>query len=131
MINLAFKGTKEHNNGKALLFLMTFSGDYGVNGVGDLLDLLPVEPGVNPNGITDPNGTYDQPLAQVPSIAPDVNHEELGGYYCQIQPNAAPSLQNFGVRVYAPGGGELATGAGYPAAVTGGSAMLEIELPNQ
>lgn len=131
MINLAFQGTKEHNNGKALLFLMTFVGVYGANSVGDLLNLLPVEPGTNPNGITDPKGGYDQPLAQVPSIAPDVNHEEFSGYYCQVQPNANPTLQNYGIRVYAPGGAELATGAAYPAAMTGGSAMLEVELPNQ
>jgi hypothetical protein len=131
MIALAFLGTTEYNNSKGLLFKMTFSGDYGVQGTGDLLNLLPTQNNGADGGITDPKAAYDQPLAQVPSIPPDAVQEELGGYYCQIQPNANPTLQNYGVRVFAAEGEELTTAEAYPAAVTGGSASLLIFLPAQ
>jgi hypothetical protein len=122
-IKAAYAGSTDHNNSKGLLFKLTFSGNYGVNGVGDLVDL-------SPNAVSDPGSDYNQPLCQAPKN-PGVESENLGGYYIQLTPNANPSLSNLGVRVFAPGGGELATNAAYAAAVTGGSATILAFLPLQ
>lgn len=131
-VQLSYAGETEQNNTKGLLFKATFTGVYGVKGVGDLLNLAPVGPN-NPGGVTDPNLAYNLILAEPPSPNKiGVLGEQLGGYYLQIQSNANPTLQNFGVRAYAPdGSGELATGAAYPAAMLAGQATLEIFIPLQ
>ena len=118
-----YAGESEQNNTKGLLFNLGFSGNYGVNGVGDLINL-------NPNAVLDPKAKYNLILAQPPEN-PGVNAEFIGGYYVQLQPNVNPTLSNLGCRVYAPAGAELATNAAYPAAVIGGSVQIEVFLPLQ
>ena len=61
MISLSYQGETERNNTKGLLFKAKFVGFYGLNGVGDLLNLAPVE-GDNPNGVTDPYNAYNMIL---------------------------------------------------------------------
>lgn len=130
MINLAYVGDTEQNNTKGLLFNATFSGTYGVNGVGDLLNLAPSQLGTNPNGITDPKLSYNLILELPPALV-GIFSERLGGYYTEPTPNAVPTLQNWGLRMYSPGGVELATGVAYPASVLAGLVVLQIFVPLQ
>jgi hypothetical protein len=102
-------------------------GDYGVNGVGDLLDLQ-AESAANPNGVADAGSAYNAILNAVPSIYGILN-ASLGGSYLCITPNAAPTLQNFGLQVFEPGGAEKATGAAYGAAELAGTFKLLVAIP--
>ena len=130
MITLSYQGETERNNTKGLLFKAKFVGFYGVNGVGDLLNLAPVE-GDNPNGVTDPYNAYNMILAEPPTMPIGVEAENIGGYYVQVTPNAVPTLFNFGLRVFAPGGTELNSNQAYAAALTGGSVTLLVFVPLQ
>lgn len=130
MINLAYAGELEFNNTKGLLFTATFVGNYGVNGAGDLLNLAPYELSSNPGGITDPALAYNNIIAQPPSKV-GVFSESLGGSYVQPKKAAVPSLTNWGLQMYEPGGTEKATNAAYTAAELAGSVTLLILLPLQ
>lgn len=131
MVIAAFLGSMEHNNAKILLFKLTFTGNYGVNGVGDLVNLAPYEQGSNPNGVTDPSGSYDQILSQPPTIPPGVFTDNLGGSWTNPNPNAAPTLYNLGIRMFEPGGAEKATNAAYTAAELAGYTIIQVAVPAQ
>lgn len=120
-VALTFLGYTEQNNPKGLAFKAKFTGNYGANGVGDLLDLT---------AISDPNFKYDQPIQEPPTIYGVLN-DNLGGSYTNILPNAAPSLTNFGLQMYEPGGAEKATNAAYTAPELAGDVTLVFWLPLQ
>jgi hypothetical protein len=128
MILASYKGELNYGNTKGILFKLAFSGNYGANGVGDLLNLAPAQTTSNPTGVTDPSLAYNLILEQPPSEI-GVFSEQLGGSYVQIQPNAVPTLQNFGLRMYEPGGAEKATNAAYTAAELAGSVLLIVLVP--
>jgi|WetSurMetagenome_2_1015567.scaffolds.fasta_scaffold112313_2 hypothetical protein len=130
MIQASYAGEVEYNNTKGILLKLAFTKFYGVNGVGDLLNLAPYESEQNPNGILDPKLAYNTIIGEPPEKI-GVFNEDLGGYYIQLTPNANPTLVNLGVRVFAPGGAELNTNQAYPAAMLNGSATLEVFLPLQ
>ena len=105
-------------NPTAMYCTVAFSGSYVAGG--DTLNLTPstiLDPGVR--GVLGPN--------TVPRVAPGVLSENLGGYYAQVVPGA--TLSTFKLKVYSPGGAELAAGA-YPAAITGGNLSLVIPFEN-
>ena len=130
MINLAYVGSIEYNNSKGLIFDATFVGNYGVNGVGDLLNLTPSQNGGADGGITDPFGAYDLIIDQPPSNFGVLN-EALGGSYVALLPNAVPTLTNLGMQMYEPGGAEKATNAAYTAAELAGKVKLVFFVPLQ
>jgi hypothetical protein len=126
-VQLTYVGEIEHDNAKGLLFQAAFTGNYGVNGVGDLLNLAPVELGVNPGGILDPKAKYNLILGAPPETI-GVFSENIGGSYCQIKPNAVPTLFNYGLQMFEPGGAEKATGAAYTAAELAGNVQLVVMI---
>lgn len=130
MILLKYKSEMQYSNTKALLFQATFVGNYGVLGVGDFLNLAPVQPGSNPNGITDPQIAYNTIIAEPPGDI-GVFNENLGGSYVQPNVNAVPTLQNAALRMFEPNGTEKASNAAYTAAELAGSVILMILLPLQ
>ena len=113
MITAKYQGEVDFNNTKGLLFLLTFSGFYGVSGVGDLLNLEPYDVSANPGGVQDPNHAYNSILSQPPDIPPAPISENLAGSYIQIAPNANPTLLNCGVRCFAAGGAEMNNNQAY------------------
>ena len=129
-VQASYAGEVEYNNTKGILLKLAFTLFYGINGVGDLLNLAPYESEQNPTGIKDPLLAYNTIIGAPPKNIGLFN-EDLGGGYIQLTPNANPTLANLGVRVFAPGGAELNTNQVYPAAVLNGSAVLEVFLPLQ
>ncbi len=130
-VALQYAGEVEFNNTKGILFKGTLSGNYGAAqaaGVGDLLNLTPSQNNGADGGVTDPNFTYDEILEQPPGSIGILN-APLGGSYCAIQPNAAPSLNNFGLVVYEPGGTEKAAGAAYTTAEKAGFVLIIAFIP--
>lgn len=129
MIQLSFKSEVQYANTRGLLFKAVFTGFYGVNGVGDLLNLAPYELGTNPGGVLDPDLKYNLILAQPTSDIGPFN-QNIGGYYCNVRPPAAGmSLYNIGLQIYAPGGAELNSNAAYNAAVLAGYVLLMAFVP--
>lgn len=125
-VKLALVGRTPANNPDTILLKATFSGDYGVQGTGDLLNLAAAS-GENPGGITDPDA-LGVPLPDwAPDLPIEVRSESIGGYY--VQPTLGTTLQNFALQVYAPGGAELDTDEAYPAAVLDGFVELAVRLP--
>lgn len=121
MITLTLVDRIPNENPDLLIAKVAFSGNYGIQGAGDLMNLL---------GIKDPNGLGGwAQLAQAPTIPLLHLGENLGGYYTQLTLPVAPSFTDFGVQVFAPGGGELASNAAYPAAVLGGYVLIGIKIP--
>lgn len=135
-------GVSPASNPDSIDFFVSFSGDYGVNGVGDVLNLAPYDQVNNPGGFTNPE---EIPLPSIPlslEEAPAVLAEDIGGYYVNPHP-LLPGAASNGVagglnlktglhlRQYAPGGGELATNAAYNAAVTadGAGVIVRMTLP--
>ena len=96
MLSVKYRGETEHNNTKGLIFRLTPSVDYGVNGVGDLVDLTP-------NKVADPTLSYNLIVDEPPNSAGILNCN-LGGSYVALLPNAVPTLANLGLLVYEPGG---------------------------
>ena len=129
-VALAFAGSIDFNNAKGLMFNATFTGNYGVNGVGDLMNLNPSQNGGADGGVTDPLGGYNLPITFPPSDFGVLN-EALGGSYVVILPNANPSLTNFGLQMFEPGGAEKATNAAYTAAELAGTVKLVFFVPLQ
>lgn len=128
MLTQAVKGRSPANNPDSILVTVGFAGNYGVLGTGDALNLTPVS-GANPGGLTDPNA-LGVPLPDRPlTLPPAVKSENIGGYY--VQPTLGSTLQNCTLRIYAPGGGELASNSAYPAALLTGSVLLQIYLPQE
>lgn len=131
------------SNPDTIIAAVTFSGDYGTQGVGDLLNLAPYDVNANPTGMTNPKNL---PLPSIPAgleSAPEVIAENIGGYYVQPDPlvpaagateGVAKTLaakNGIGLRMYAVGGtGELATNAAYAGVVTGGNVLIKIQLPH-
>lgn len=134
MISLSIVGRSPAVNPDSILLKATFSGNTGVQGTGDLLNLTPVG-GANANGITDPLGIGlypDRPL----TIALLVESEDIGGYY--VQAHLGTTLQNCALRMYSPGGNEVASTTAYSglaatnpggAEPSTGSVILRIMLP--
>jgi hypothetical protein len=134
MISLSIVGRSPGVNPDSILVKGTFSGNTGVQGTGDLLNLAPVS-GANPNGMTDPLGIGlypDRPL----TMAPVLEAEDIGGYY--VQPHLGTTLLNNALRMYSPGGGEVASTTAYSglaatnpggAQPSTGSVLLKIYLP--
>lgn len=129
-VALAYAGSTEQNNTKGLIFDATFTGNYGTNGVGDLLNLTPSQNNGTDGGITDPKFSYFEILGQPPTDYGVLN-QDLGGSYVAIHPNAAPTLKNFGLLMYEPGGAEKATNAAYTAAELAGKVKLVFWVPLQ
>lgn len=130
MVSLSYKGELQFSNTKGLLFKATFSGNCGVLGVGDFLNLAPYQGSANPNGITDPNIAYNTIIAEPPTDI-GVFSENLGGSYVQPNVNAAPTLQNTALRMYEPNGAEKASNAAYTAAELAGSVLILILITLQ
>lgn len=136
-------GVDAASNPSRLQVAVTFNGNYGQNGVGDLVNLAPYDAVNNPGGMKNPNGLVAPAMPGGGlEFAPTVEAEAIGGYY--VQPNPLlPGAPSEGVaasinmktgvflRMYAPGGAELATNAAYNAAVTGAGdgVLLEVILP--
>lgn len=129
-VQLSYQAEVEYNNSKGLIFKAVFSGNYGVNLIGDLLNMAPFEPTTNPGGILDPQSSYDHILG-IPTANIGVFSENLGGSYVQITPNAVPTLQNAGLRMFEPGGAEKATNAAYTATELAGYVLLMVLVPAQ
>lgn len=140
MIQLQQIAQSPADNPDEVTFKATFVGNYGlVGGVGDLLNLTPYNQTSNPTGYTDPNNLGcigpSTPLLEPPAVV----SENLGGYYCQIQPGAVPapvqgvaggiSLTGVAVRVYAPGGNEVNQAAAYAASVLAGQITIKVKIP--
>ena len=123
MVVLTYLGQNHRNNSKGLLFTAKLSGNYGVNGVGDPLNFTP-------KAIKDPKFAYDLVVDTAPESIGILN-ANLGGSYGAILPNANPSLTNFGLLIYEPGGAEKATNAAYTAAELAGTLTLEVFLALQ
>lgn len=130
MIQATYKGEVEWNNTRGIILALAFSGFYGVQGVGDLLNLAPYEQSTNPGGILDPSLAYNSLLTEPPSNVGPFN-ENIQGYYTQVNPNAVPTLLNTGLQVFAPGGGELNTNQAYPAAMLAGTVKIIVFVPLQ
>ncbi len=128
-VQLTFRGEIEFNNSKGLIFDATFTGTYGVNGAGDLLNLAPSQV-AGDGGVLDPQFAYNQPIEQPPNNYGVLN-ENIGGSYTGIKPNAVPTLQNFGLQMFEPGGAEKATNAAYTAAELAGRVKLVFFIPLQ
>ena len=60
-----------------------------------------------------------------------VLNEDIGGSYVAIHPNAVPTLKNFGLIMYEPGGSEKATNAAYTASELAGTVLLIFFIPLQ
>jgi hypothetical protein len=129
-VKLAYQSEFQYANTKGIIFKATFTGNYGTNGVGDLLNLTPSQNGGADGGVTDPNSSYYLILEQPPSEYGVLN-ENLGGSYVAVNPNAKPSLTNFGLLMYEPGGTEKATAAAYTAAELAGVVFLIFFVPAQ
>lgn len=129
-VKLQYKGQVQYDNTKGLIFKATFVGNYGVNGVGDLLNFSPSQNNGADGGVTDPSGSYDLILQQPPNEYGILN-EDIGGSYVCIHPNANPSLTNFGLIMYEPGGAEKATNAAYTAPELAGSVQIIVFVPGQ
>jgi hypothetical protein len=139
MISLQLIDVSPAENPDTLTFLAKFSANYGVNGVGDPLNLAPYSAGNNPLGFTNPNNI---PLPELPfayTQAPTVEAENIGGYYVNLNPIVMPApiegvaqgiapVNGFALRMYAPGGTELPTAAPYVAQLTGASAGVQIAI---
>lgn len=133
-------GLSPASNPDKMRLKVTFSGDY-VNGTPDPLNLAPYDDGNNAGGFTNPN---QLPVPSMPfglEEAPAIGSQLIGGYYVEPDPllpgaasnGVAPVLAlngGVGLRVYDPGGNELASGA-YPAAMTnaGTGVIIEVNLP--
>jgi hypothetical protein len=122
-VKATYAGEIERNNTKGLLFKLKFTGNYGANGVGDLLDLTP-------GNILDPTLSYNTILVEPPTNLGVLN-EPLGGSYIALLPNANPTLQNLGVQMWEPAGAEKATNAAYTAAELAGFAEIVVFVPLQ
>jgi len=129
-VKLQYLGETEFNNNKGFVLQATFTGNYGVNGVGDLLNLTPSQNQGTDGGITDPKDAYNHFLQQPPTLYGVLN-ADIGGSYVCIHPNAVPTLKNFGLIMYEPGGAEKATNAAYTAAELAGSVQLFFAIPAQ
>jgi hypothetical protein len=144
MVTLQVLDVSPASNPDKIRFLATLSGDYGVEGTGDPLNLAPFDDGNNPGGFTNPQEIPLPPTpASLPS-APSVSVENLGGSYTQISPlvpgtavsngvaNGVAADGGFFLRVFNPGGGELATDAAYAGAqiAAGAGIILELNLPH-
>ena len=123
MVKATYAGETEHNNTKGLLFNLAFTGNYGVNGVGDPVDL-------SPGAIADPCLAYNEPLCY-PAKTVGVLNAAVGGSTIALKPNAVPTLQNLGVIMYEPGGAEKATAAAYTAAELAGIVEIVVFMPLQ
>lgn len=127
-VNLAFEAPLSFGDSKGILLKATFTGVYGTITVGDLLKLFPSQNGGVDGGVTDPFLAYDMPLNQVtPNIG--IFGENIGGSYCQVKPNAVPSLLNTGLLMFEPNGTEKATGAAYTATELAGYVYLQVLIP--
>ena len=143
MISLQLIDVSPAENPDTLTFLAKFSANYGVNGVGDPLNLAPYSAGNNPLGFTNPNNI---PLPELPfayTQAPTVEAENIGGYYVNPSPIVMPApiegvaqgiapVNGFYLRMFAPGGVELASNVGYAATsaqITNAGAGVQSRLP--
>lgn len=90
-----------------------------VNGTPDTFNLA---------AIADPEGIGQIPLNNPPLVTPGIFNENMSGYYSEVQKQAAPTLQNYGMRYFQPGGTEVSSGA-TPSQITGGELVLEIVVP--
>ena len=127
-VKLAYQSEFQYFTTKFIIFKATFVGNYGANLVGDLLNLTPSQNNGADGGVTDPNFSYNDILQGVPSEY-GVLGENIGGSYVNIKPNAAPSLTNFGLVMYEPGGTEKATAAAYTASELAGFVFLLFAIP--
>jgi hypothetical protein len=129
-VKLSYKSEVQYANTKGIIFQAKFVGNYGVNGVGDLLNFTPTQNNGVDGGITDPGAAYNFMLEQPPTEYGILN-EDIGGSYVAIHPNAVPTLTNFGLIMYEPGGAEKATNAAYTASELAGSVSIIVFVPAQ
>lgn len=121
MITLTLVDSTPNENPDLLLVKATFSGNYGVNGVGDTMNLA---------AIADPKLLGKTALLGLAPTTPlMVLSESIGGSYVQPTLPAAPTLANFTMQMYEPGGAEKATNAAYTAPELAGFVLLGIKIP--
>jgi hypothetical protein len=140
-VKLALVGVSPASNPDKLTFQATFTGNYGVNGTGDPLNLAPYDVNNNPGGWTNPENI---PAPEMPfglEQAPSVIAENIGGSYVTPAPSLAATGATNGVAktlglksglfliMYEPGGAEKATNAAYTASELAGSVLIEMVLP--
>jgi len=135
-------GVSPASNPDSVDFFVSFAGNYGVNGTGDVLNLAPYDAVNNPTGAKNPQNFALPEMPVSLEQAPAVLSEDIGGYYVNPHP-LLPPAPNEGVagglnlktglflRQYAPGGGELASNAAYNAAViaAGAGVIVRMVLP--
>ncbi len=106
-----------YDNPDHAIIKVVASGNYP-NPAGDTLNL-------NPSAWADPYGKGLLGLPLNPTtVPPNVDAENLGGYYAQVVPGA--TLAACKVHFYSSQGSEVANGA-YPAAISGG--VLTVQVP--
>lgn len=139
MLAATVLGVSPASNPDSVDYLVTFSGDYGVNGTGDVLNLAPYDQINNPNGAKNPENYALPEMPVGVEQAPAVLAEDIGGYYVNPHPLTPPAPANgvagslslktgLYLRQYAPGGAELATNVAYNAAVTAAGAGVIVRL---
>jgi hypothetical protein len=129
-VKLAYQSEREYNNSKGIILRATFTGKYGTQTVGDLLNLTPSQNQGVDGGISDPKAAYNHILQEPPTTVAILN-QNIGGSYVAIIPNAVPTLTNFGLAMYEPGGTEKATAAVYTAPELAGYVDIEVLIPLQ
>lgn len=114
---LTVKKYSPADNPDVVVLGLTVTGNY-TQGTPDLLNLTP-STWKDPSNL----GIHGSPSTANPS--PSFYNLNAGGYTAYIVKGATIAL--YGIRWFAPGGAELATGA-FPAAITGGEISLEAFL---
>jgi hypothetical protein len=100
------------SNPDRMICSVAVSGDY-TSGTPDPLPL---------GSIADPSAIGAIPMPGVgtnPPPSPPRVFGFMNGYYAQVEETVAEGQTSYGLRWYAPGGGEVATGA-FPGGLTGG-----------
>jgi hypothetical protein len=116
MAKLTLLAISSKVNPERMLVKVTPAANY-VQGTADLFDMTQ---------IADPSNIGLIPMNAVPILTPSPYNENLGGNYTAIV--RGTTLSNYGIRYYAAGGTEVATGA-MPAAILAGELTLDILVP--
>jgi hypothetical protein len=112
---LSVKKYSPQANPDVVILSLTVTGNY-VNGTADTLNL-------NPNTWLDPLNLGVEGEPSLTNPTPSFYNLNAQGYTGFVSKGA--TLATYGIRWYAPGGAELASGA-YPAAITGGELSIEL-----
>jgi hypothetical protein len=128
-VKLAYQAETEYNNSKGIILRATFTGNYGIKTVGDLLNLNPTQNNGVDGGITDPKAAYNHILGLPPNQI-EVLNTNIGGGSVAVIPNAVPTMTNFGLAMY-EAGVEKNSAAAYTAPELAGYVDLLVLIPLQ